>query len=119
MGAGAEFRHPFTQGRHDNFTADDDRRRQGQPEIVVLFHQQYQRHRHHQLVRHRIEEGAEGRALLPATSQITVEPVGDGGDGEDCTSCQITPGERQIEQQDEDRNEQYAQNGEQVWNIHR
>ncbi|MNT88745.1 hypothetical protein D3C72_2293560 [compost metagenome] len=85
----------------------------------MLLHQQHKRHGHHQLVRHRIEEGAERRALLPAPGQVAVEPVGDRSDGEHCASRQIAPGERQIEQQDENGNEQYAQNGEQVWNIHR
>ena len=39
--------------------------------------------RHHQLVGHRVEEGAEGRGLVEPARQIAVGPVGDGGGDED------------------------------------
>ncbi|MNZ30653.1 hypothetical protein D3C78_479310 [compost metagenome] len=83
------------------------------------LHQQYQGHGDHQLVGYRVEEGAERRALLQATGQVTVQPVSGRGDGEDTARCDIAPVIRNIEQQNEDRNEQDAKNGKQIWNIHR
>ncbi|PBE64604.1 hypothetical protein BGU28_19075 [Clostridioides difficile] len=65
--------------------------------------------RHHQLVRDRVEEGAERRALAEAPGGVAVQPVGGGGQGEHGTGGQVAPGRRQIEQQNEDRNEQDAQ----------
>jgi hypothetical protein len=37
---------------------------------------QHHRNSHHDFIRDRIEEGAETRALIPATRQITIKPVG-------------------------------------------
>ena len=74
--------HPLAQRGDDNFTANNHRCRQGQPHIVMLLHQQNQRHGNHQLVGDRVEEGAEGRGLVPASGQVAVEPVGEGKDDE-------------------------------------
>ncbi|MNH45271.1 hypothetical protein D3C79_1076690 [compost metagenome] len=72
------------------------------------LHQQHQGYGDHQLVGHRVEERAERRALLQATGQVAVQPVGGGGDGEHRAGGHIAPVIGHIEQQDEDRNEQDA-----------
>lgn len=94
MRSSTELGHPFTQCRHDYLASDDGRGSQGQPEIGVFGSQQHQRHRHHQLVCDRIEEGAERRALLPAAGQVAIEPIGHGGNREDAAGSPIAPGER-------------------------
>jgi len=79
----ADLGHPLAQRGDDDLAADDDRRRDRQPRRGVGLHQQHQRHGHHELVGHRIEEGAEGRGLRQAPGEIAVEPVGEGAEGED------------------------------------
>ncbi|MCY1466174.1 hypothetical protein D9M71_844320 [compost metagenome] len=72
------------------------------------LHQQHQGHGNHQLVGHRVEEGAKRRALLQATRQVAVQPVGGGGNGEHAAGGYVAPVIGHIEQQDEDRDEQDA-----------
>ena len=57
----------------------------------VLAHQQHQRHRHDELVGHRIEEGTQPRGLAHAAREITVERVRDAGDGKQQTGRGIRP----------------------------
>jgi hypothetical protein len=49
--------------------------------MIVLSHQHHRDSDHH-FIGHRIEEGAKAGALIPATRQITIKPVGDGGNQE-------------------------------------
>jgi hypothetical protein len=73
--------HPFAQGADGDFPADDD---EGDVDAgAVQIHQHDQRGGHHELVGHRIEEGAEGGHLVQAARQPAIQPVGDGGQGED------------------------------------
>ncbi len=74
----------------------------------MFLYQQHQGHRDHQFVGHRIEERAERRALLQASGQVTIQPVRRGGEGKDRGGGHVTPVIRQIEQQNEDRDEQDA-----------
>ncbi|MOA27855.1 hypothetical protein D3C78_1487570 [compost metagenome] len=105
-----QFGHPLAQCRDDNLATDDHRRRQGQPEVRMHLHQQHQGHRNHQLVSHRVQEGTEWRALLQATGQVTVKPIGGCGNGKDAARCDIAPVIRNIKQQNEERDEQDAKN---------
>jgi hypothetical protein len=57
----------------------------------MFLHQQHQGHGHHQFVRHRVKERAEGRALFQATGQVTVQPVGGGCEGEYRAGGQVAP----------------------------
>ncbi|MCY1555047.1 hypothetical protein D9M68_916730 [compost metagenome] len=91
MRSSAQFGHPLAQGRDDDLPADDDRRRQGQPQVGVLSHQQHQSNRHHQLIGDRIEEGTERGTLLPATRQVTVQPVSDRCASEYGAGSPVTP----------------------------
>src|SRR5471030_2832808 len=89
----ADLRHPFAQRRDGDLAADDD---EGQDGIAaVQLHQHQQGAGHHQLVGHRIEEGAEGRGLVPAPRQKAIEPVGDGGDDEHQRRRHVAVGDRQ------------------------
>src|SRR5690606_33230907 len=77
-GALAQFRHPFAQGGYNDFAADDDGGSHCKPGGGMFLNQQDQGHDDHQLVRHRVQEGAEGGGLVVFAGDVAVQPIGDG-----------------------------------------
>src|SRR5690606_5991188 len=62
--------------------------------------------------------GAEGRALIEAPRQITVEPIGGGSEDKDDGGSGIAPLRRCVKQQDKYRDQQDAQQRQLIGNIH-
>ena len=110
-GALAELGHPLAQRGHGDLAAHDHRRPERHPRRGVALHDQEQRGGHHQLVGHRIEEGAEGRAHAVAARDPAVEPVGDGGQGEHAGGREVAPLPGQVEREHQHRDQDDAQQG--------
>ena len=115
LAALADLGHPFAQRRDGDLAADDDDGAQHEDDAApvparsvawppsrpsrpgtmivrhLLAHQQHQRHRHDELVGHRIEERAEARGLAHAAREVAVERVGDAGEREQQARRRIRP----------------------------
>lgn len=71
----------------------------------------------HHFVCHRIEEGTEAGALIPATGQIAIKPVGDRCDQEDQCAGERCPDDRQVKRQYKERDEYDTEESEQRRDI--
>ncbi len=82
-----------------------------------MFRHQHHGNRHHHFIRNRIEEGAKTGALVPATGEIAIKPVGDGGHKEDQRADKRRPDERKVERQHKKRNQDDAEQRKQCRDI--
>jgi hypothetical protein len=78
---------------------------------------QHHRNGNHHFICHRVEERAEASALVPATRQITIKPVGDGGHEENECTREWRPDERQIKRHYKERDKNDTEKREQRRNI--
>ena len=70
-----------------------------------------------EIIGNRIEKGTETGALIPATRQVTIEPVGHGGNKENQRAGKRRPGKRQVKRQYKERNKNDAKQGKQCRDI--
>ena len=87
--------------------------------VCLLGHQQHDRDHDHQLVGHRVEEGAEGGRLVEPAREVAVEPVGHRGEHEHHRGGQEAPAERQVEHDHEHRDQRDAEQRQGVRDVHR
>ena len=82
----------------------------------MLGHQHH-RNRHHDFVRNRIEESAETSALIPATRQVAIKPVGHRRDEENQGAGKRSPAKREIKRQYKEWNKNDAKQSKQRRDI--
>lgn len=66
---------------------------------MIVFGNQHHGDSHHDFIGNRVEEGAKTGALIPATSEETIKPVGYRGNKEDQRAGKRRPAKGQIKRQ--------------------
>ena len=82
-----------------------------------MFGNQHHGDSHHDFIGNRVEEGAKTGALIPATSEETIKPVGYRGNKEDQRAGKRRPAKGQIKRQHKKRDQDDAKQSKQRRDI--